>query len=135
MTATLAQLIREFRIEIVPNKFNRARGARQTCAGKTLERVFDLRGYDHLRTVVMSIVETRPNKTMLVAPVIWAVSDVLHLYPEWFGDAWLKHLDELDLGEAYERAKRHRSIIKPRFWLACLLVERLWPALKTATGD
>ena len=36
----------------------------------------------------MSICETRKNKKMLISPVIWAISDVLHIKPEWLGDPW-----------------------------------------------
>jgi hypothetical protein len=88
MSRTLKGLLRELNIEVIPNSRNHSRSARQTCAGKTLARIFDSRGYEHLRSVLMSICETKKNKRMLIEPILWAVSDVLHLHPEWLGDLW-----------------------------------------------
>lgn len=121
MSRTLAGLLREFNVEVVDNSRNWCRGARQTCAGRTLARIFDLRGYEHLRSVIISICETKNNKRMLVAPVIWAVSDTLQLRPEWFGDRWLRALDRVELAALYERSKVIRKIVKPRFSMATKL--------------
>jgi hypothetical protein len=41
-TKTLAGLLREFNIIVIPNARNYSRGARQTCAGKTLAHIFRL---------------------------------------------------------------------------------------------
>ena len=127
MTAnkTLAGLLREFHVEVIDNARNRSRAARQTCAGKTLANIFRLRGYEHLRSVIMSIVETKANKRALIAPVIWAVSDVLNAYPEWFGDAWFKVMDRIDLAEMFERASANRRIALPRSAIATLIFERM----------
>jgi len=123
MSRTLAGLLREFNVDVVDNARAWRRSARQTCAGKTLARIFELRGYEHLRSVIISICETKNNKKMLVAPVIWAVSDVLHMRPEWFGDRWLGGLDEVALEQLYEQAKLIRRIVKPRFAMATLLID------------
>ena len=127
MTAnkTLAGLLREFHVEVIDNARNRSRAARQTCAGKTLANIFRVRGYDHLRAVVMTIVETKPNKRALIAPVIWAVSDVLNAYPGWFGDAWFQVMDGIDLAEMFERASANRSIALPRSAIATLIFSRM----------
>ena len=127
MTAnkTLAGLLREFHVEVINNARNRSRAARQTCAGKTLANIFRVRGYDHLRAVIMTIVETKPNKRALIAPVIWAVSDVLNAYPEWFGDAWFQVMDGIDLAEMFERASANRSIALPRSAIATLIFSRM----------
>jgi hypothetical protein len=122
---TLSGLLREFNVEVIDNARNRSRAARQTCAGKTLANIFRLRGYDHLRSVIMSIVETKPNKRALIAPVIWAVSDVLNAYPEWFGDAWFQVMDGIDLAEMFERASANRRIVLPRSAIATLLFEAM----------
>jgi hypothetical protein len=127
MSKTLAGLLREFNVEVIDNRQNHSRKARQTCAGKTLSRVFRLRGYDHLRSVLMSICETRPNKRALVAPVIWAISDVLHAYPDWFGDTWLTTMDGTHLAELFERASANRRIAQPRAAIATLIFERMRP--------
>ena len=73
---SLESILREFDIEIIDGAQNRRRKARQTCASQTLENIRRRRGSDHLRSVLMTIVET-PNELALVAPVILAVSDVL----------------------------------------------------------
>jgi hypothetical protein len=120
---TLKSILREFHIEVVDNTRSRSRGPRQTCASETLANIWRLRGYDHLRTVVMSIVETKPNKRALVAPVIWAVSDVLNCYPSWVGDAWFQTMDRIDLMEMFERASANRLIALPRHAIATQLFE------------
>jgi hypothetical protein len=123
MSRTLAGLLREFNVEVVDNSRAWCRGARQTCAGRTLARIFELRGYDHLRSVVMSIVESKPNKKALIGPIIWAVSDVLHAYPEWMGATWLEVMDDINLVEMFERA--NRRIAQPRSAMATLIFERM----------
>jgi hypothetical protein len=125
MSRTLAGLLREFNVEVVDNSRNWCRGARQTCAGRTLHTIFEMRGYEHLRAVIMSIVETKNNKKMLIAPVIWAISDVLMSKPEWFGDVWLQTLDEIELEALYERARPMREWIKPRAAVGAWLVNEM----------
>lgn len=122
---TFEGLLRELRIEVVDIVHCRSRRARQTCAGKTLVRLFHLRGYDHLRSVLMTIVETKPNKRALVAPVILAVSDVLNAYPDWFGDTWFQVMDGLDLAEMFGLASANRRIAQPRDAIATLIFDRM----------
>jgi hypothetical protein len=125
MSRTLAGLLREFNVSVVPITQSRTRAARQTCAGKTLAKIFRERGYDHLRAVIMTFCETRPNKRALVAPAIWAVSDVLHAYPDWFGDARLTAMDDIQLAELFERASANRRLAQPRASMAVLLFEHM----------
>jgi hypothetical protein len=73
----------------------------------------------------MSIVETKPNKRMLVAPMIWAISDVLNAYPSWFGSTWLQALDDTDLAEMFEQAAANRRIAQPRALIASLLFAQM----------
>jgi hypothetical protein len=63
MTKTLAGLLREFNVTVIPISRNHRRAARETCADKTLAHIFQLYGYNHTRMVVMSIVESKPNKS------------------------------------------------------------------------
>ena len=125
VTKTLASLLREFQVEIIDNARNRSRTARQTCASKTLANIFRLHGYDHLRTVIMTFVETKPNKRALIAPVIWAVSDVLNAHPGWFGETWFQVMDGIDLTEMFERASANRRVAPPRSAVATLIFERM----------
>ena len=123
----ISKLCREFRIEIIDNRRNKSRAARQTCAVRTLERLVQTRGYAHMRLVLMSIVETKNNKRMLVAPVILAVSDVLRAHGNWFGDQWLKAMDAIELEELYALAKHSRRAVRPRWAIATMLIERIRP--------
>ena len=127
MSKTLAGCLREFNVEIVGNAENYRRRARQTCAGATLARIFELRGYDHLRYVLMTtFCETAPaNKHALLGPVIFAVSDVLRAYPAWFGDAWFQAFDTIDLGEMFLQASANRRIAAPRAFIAAVLFQRM----------
>ena len=125
MSKTFAGLLREMNVDIVATSKNHSRAARQTCAGKTLERIFEVRGYNHLRGVLISFCETKKNKHMLIEPVIWAVSDVLHLRPEWSGDRWFTALDEIELGRLYERAKALRKVAQPRHGVAIMLIAEM----------
>jgi hypothetical protein len=129
----LKRLCREFNVKIVPNTGGRS--ARQTCAGKTLEWLITVRGYAHARLVVMSIVETKPNKLMLVAPVLLAISDVLKLHPDWFGDKWLGALDAISLAELHELARQSREVVQPRQAIAMMLIERMRPLFVIAKEE
>jgi hypothetical protein len=126
MSKTLAGLLREFNVDIVPVAERHRRAARQTCAGKTLAKVFRERGYEHLRMVIMTFVETnKNNKRALVAPAIRAISDVLNARPDWFGDAWLTAMDGIDLATMFEQASASRSIAAPRSAMATLIFDRV----------
>jgi hypothetical protein len=60
-----------------------------------------------------------------MAPVIWAVSDVLHIRPEWLGDPWFNLLDEIELGALYESAKALRKVVEPRHVMAIRLIDEM----------
>jgi hypothetical protein len=126
MSRTLAGLLREFNVDVVPITQSRCRAARQTCAGATLAKIFRTRGYDHLRAVIMTFCETKPNnKRALIAPAMWAISDVLNARPSWFGDLWFQTMDGIDLGEMFERASANRRIAPPRSAIATLIFDRM----------
>ena len=122
---SLESILKEFDIEIIDCAQNRRRTARQTCASQTLENIRRRRGCDHLRSVLMSIVETKPNELALVAPVILAVSDVLRSYPNWIGETWFHVMDSVDLVEMFNRASANRRIALPRHAIATQLFERM----------
>jgi len=126
MTATLAEICAEMEIEIVDTSES-ARKPGQTCARKILQKVLLDEGERHLRSVLITIMETENNKRMLVRPVILAVSDVLRTYPNWFGDTWLQLFDKIELSELYEDAKRDREGVAPRYSIAARLIDRLRP--------
>ena len=123
MTPALATLCTELDISVIP--VTKQRGVMETCAVNTLEHVLRDHGTEHLRSVLMSIVETENNKRMLVAPVIWAVSDILLAHPSWFGGDFLEAMDRIDLADIHERAKANREAAQPRQAIATMLFEEL----------
>lgn len=127
MTTMLAEICAELEIEVVDNRQSRSRRPGQTCAQGTIVKILQDEGSAHLRCVLMSIMETTNNKMMLVAPVIWAVSDVLRGHPDWFGDKWLQEFDAVDLAELHANAKQSREAVAPRQAIATMLIERLRP--------
>lgn len=123
MTPELASVCSELGVTVIP--VTKQRDPMETCAVNTLQRILNDHGAEHLRSTLISIVETENNKRMLVAPVIWGMSDVLLAHPKWFGSAFLEAMDAIDLAEMYERAKSNRQAAQPRQAIATMLFERL----------
>jgi hypothetical protein len=123
VTPSLASICNELGIRVVP--VTKHREPMETCAVNTLVRILNDHGPEHLRSVLMSIVETENNKRMLVAPIIWAVSDILSAHPSWFSGTFLEAMDKIDLAEMHERAKANREAAQPRQAIATMLFEEL----------
>jgi len=123
MSSALASICAEIGIKIVP--LTKQRDAMETFAENTMERILRNHGEEHLRSTLIAIVETQNNKRMLVAPVIWAMSDVLLMQPSWFGSAFLEAMDGIDLAEMYDRAKAYKKAAQPRQAIATMLFEKL----------
>lgn len=123
--STLQEICEELSIEIIETHETRRPG--QTCARNIMQRVLTDEGEAHLRSVLITIMETENNKRMLVRQVILAVSDVLRAYPHWFGDTWLKAFDKIDLAELYEQAKADREGVSMRASIAARIIDRLRP--------
>lgn len=123
MSPALASICAETGIQIVP--VTKQRDVMETCAVNTLSRILAEHGEEHLRSVLISIVETTNNKRMLVAPVLWAVSDTLLAHPTWFGGDFLQAMDAIDLADMHERAKANRKAAQPRQAIATMLFEKL----------
>ena len=124
--STLADICEELEIDVVDTSES-ARKPGQTCARKILQKVLTDEGEAHLRSVLITIMETENNKRMLVRPVILAVSDVLRTYPKWFGAVWLTVFDGIELAEMYEDAKLDREGVAPRYSIAARIIDRLRP--------
>jgi hypothetical protein len=127
---TLAELCAEFEIEMTDNASSMGRRPGQTCARKILQKVLTDEGENHLRSVLMTIMQTENNKRMLIRPVILAVSDVLRTYPTWYGGDWLDAFDKIELSELYEKARADREGVAPRYSIAARLIDRLRPKFK-----
>jgi hypothetical protein len=119
----LANICTELGISIVP--VTKQRGPMETYAVNTLARIASEHGEGHLRSVLLTIVETANNQRQLVAPVIWAVSDILLAHPSWFGGELLDAMDAVDLADMHELAKANRRAAQPRQAMATMLFERL----------
>jgi hypothetical protein len=123
LTPALASICEELGVVVIP--VTKQRDVMETCAVNTLARILNDYGAEHLRSVLISIVETTNNKRQLVAPVIWAVSDLLLAHPTWFSGGWLDAMDKIDLAEMHEKAKANRKAAQPRQAIATMLYEHL----------
>lgn len=123
MSPALASICAELGVTVIP--INKHRGVMETHAVNILERILREHGEQHLRSVLISIVETENNRNMLLAPVLLAMSDILHAHPSWFGGEFLQAMDDCDLSDMYERAKANKRAVRPRHSIATLLLEKL----------
>lgn len=123
MTPALRAICDEIGITVIP--VTKHRDLMETCAVNTLERILKEHGEEHLRSVLISIVETENNKRMLVAPVLWAMSDLLLAHPSWFGGDFLAAMDRIDLPDIHEQAKANRDAAQPRQAIATMLFNQL----------
>jgi hypothetical protein len=123
MSETVDAICSELGIAIVP--VTKQRDVMETCAVNTLERILREHGAGHLRSVLIAIVETTNNKKQLVAPVIWAISDMLIAHPSWFSSELLDAMDAIDLAEMHELAKANRRACQPRQAISTMLFEKL----------
>ncbi|WP_024516816.1 hypothetical protein [Bradyrhizobium sp. Tv2a-2] len=127
MTATLNTICAELGVGILEPRQQRQRGPNQTCAVGTLEELLRDEGSAHLRSVLMTIVESKNNRMALVRPILMAVSDVLRAHPTWLGSKWFDLFDEIDLVSLYEKAKADREAVAPRWLIGGMILERLRP--------
>ena len=124
MTPALANILDDLDIRVVP--VTKQRGLMETHAINTMERILASRGETNLRDTLMSIVETKNHKRELVAPVIWALSDILKAHPSWFcGEEWFAALDEVSISDMRAKAKANRKIAQPRQALVTMLMAHL----------
>jgi hypothetical protein len=117
----LAGLLEELEIRVLPTK--NYRSPMSTIATACLESILREHGYAHLKFTLMSIAETKNNKRELVAPTIWAISDLVLAHPNWTKRAtdWFNAIDKVDLGKLRAFANRNRAAVKTRAALATLL--------------
>src|SRR5579871_5010664 len=111
MTPELSEILADLGITVVPSTVYRREC--QTFAASTMQSLLDKFGAEHLILTLRSIVETENNGRELVAPTIWAISDILLAHPEWpaSGLKWLEALDSVDLAGLRELAKENRRAV------------------------
>lgn len=121
VTPELTNLLEELEIRPVPLYAYRGPGA--TMAIACLKSIFEKYGNGHTKLVLMSIAETRSNDRELVAPVIWAVNDLIIAHPKWVERVsdWLAAFDKVDLRQVRVFARQNKSAVKPRAAIATLL--------------
>lgn len=125
MSQTLADICKEMGVEILDTRLQHKRRPGQTCAVGTLEEILREEGSEHLRSVLMTIMQSENNKMALVRPVLLAVSDLLSLHPTWFGGEWLDAFDKIDLCDVYAAAKSRRDLSATKQLVAGMLLEKL----------
>lgn len=128
MTPALAAICQDFGIAVVQPAQHRPFTPMQTAAGRTLERILQVRGEDHLRDVLTVLTESENNRNMLIAPVLKAVSKIMAEHPTWYAsDAskFLEVMDSADLAGMYEQARANKGVVAAHDTIAALLLERL----------
>lgn len=124
MTPQLASICSDLDIQVIPT--TKRRGPGETCATQTMERILAEHGPQHLTLVLRSIVETENNGLELVAPTMWAISDIVLAHPTWTATTdWLDAFDRADLSDMRARAKANRRAAQPRQAIATMLFEHL----------
>lgn len=129
VTPALAKICNSLEIRVIPTTKRRSPG--ETCAEQTMERILAEHGAGHLVFVLRTIVETDNNKMELVAPVIYAISDIVADYREWADQVtpWFESFDKMGipaLRSALKRRKRGRQ--RQRLYDAFL--DRLEPVFR-----
>jgi hypothetical protein len=121
MTPELTSLLDELEIKVVALQSYRGPGA--TMAIACMESIFRKYGYGHTKLVLMTIAETRTNDRELVAPTIWAISDLIRAHPAWADRAteWFEAFDKVDLRQLRAFARHNKAAVPPRAAIATLL--------------
>lgn len=127
MTSSLSEICNEIGVTIIQPRQQRQRGPGQTCAEGTLEGILRDEGAAHLRSILLTVMESENNRMALVRPVLLAISDILRAHPTWFGEKWLQVFDGIDLAAVHTEAKKHREIMGVHQIVAGMLLERLRP--------
>ena len=131
----LASLCAALEVKIVPVTRGRVR-ANETAAVATLRRILTKHGEQHLVMLIRTIAESEGNSRALVAPIIWAISDLMLAFPAWpnTGLNWLAAFDTVDLQSLLRLARPLCNVSKqrPRAAIGGMLVQLLQPVFGKA---
>jgi hypothetical protein len=132
----LADILTEFKIDVLDTRHQHKRGPGQTCAAGTLEEILRDYGEVHLRNVLQTIMETENNGMALVRPVMLAVSDII-IKKDWFEldpSKWFEVFDKIDLSEMHRIAKADKEVMKARHLVGGMILDRLRPHFSDETA-
>ncbi len=126
----LARLCAALDIKLVPVTRGRVR-ANETAAVATLRKILTKHGEQHFVMLIRTIAESEGNARALVAPIIWAISDLMLAFPAWpnTGLNWLAAFDTVDLQALLRLARPlcNASKQRPRAAIGGMLVQMLHP--------
>src|ERR1700722_19040983 len=90
-------ILADLEIEVIPTR--QRREPMQTKAGQILRAIFRDHGEGHLIMLLRTITDSNGNEFALIAPCLWAVSDVMRPHPAWrnHGLEWIEGFDGSDL--------------------------------------
>lgn len=125
MTPELASICDQLGVRVVPNERSRTRGPGETCAKKTISRIFEENGPGHTTLVLRTFVETENNAGEIVGPMLHAVSEVIQENPAWTATTkWFDAFDGANLSGIWSRAKSIERVPR-RFSAKTILTEHL----------
>lgn len=123
-------ILAEYGITPVPPSAHTRPG--ETKAVANLQKIVRARGYDHARFVIMLWRETNIRKTVLDAPTMWALSDVVKLVERNFPklvnedvETFFKFIDALQIGWLQQWAREVDGVIPRRFAMGGQIFERI----------
>lgn len=132
MKRPAAEVCADLGIKIVPPNIRRRKlGELETCCEKTIDNLIEAEGESHVVLVLKTLTETTNNRRDLIAPTVYAVSDVILAHPKWIKQAsiWFEAFDGLDIPALRLRAKKAR-VAEVRRALATLICDRLMPVFE-----
>ena len=125
----LVRLCAALDVQIVP--VSRRPRYNETTAKATLADILAQHGEQHFVLLIRTIVESEGNARALVAPIIWAVSDIMLAFPGWpsSGLAWIEAFDAIELQSLLRLARPLCNVSKQKSRAAIggMLVQRLQP--------
>jgi hypothetical protein len=127
MTDAVDAILADLEITVIPTRQRMA--PMQTKAGQVLRKIFRNYGEGHLIMLLRTITESNGNELALIAPCLFAVSDVMIAHPTWpsRGLQWIEAFDGIDLVAMQKAASANRKASPQRAAIATMLYERLAP--------
>jgi hypothetical protein len=130
----IAKICDEFSITIIDS--HRYPNLGETRAVATLERIYRRYGEEHLRMVLMTLVETANNKALLDEVALWMTSDMIRLRGiDNIDTPWLELWDRTSVGRLQFICQDLSGIIPQRYALGGMMYERIWHILGPNAGQ